>query len=86
MHHPSEPDNSFYIKDLRQQALLEKVMENGEIVMDRQDIHSISTYSQARLALLPQEYKRFQNPHTYKVGISSALRDLRDSLRRKYKE
>jgi nicotinate phosphoribosyltransferase len=86
MHHPSEPDNSFNIKDLRQEALLEKVMENGEIVMDRRDIHSISTYSQTRLALLPQEYKRFQNPHTYKVGISSALRDLRDSLRRKYKD
>jgi nicotinate phosphoribosyltransferase len=86
MHHPSEPDNSFSLKDLRREKLLTKVMENGEIVMDQIDLRAISTYSQSRVALLPQEYRRFQNPHTYKVGISSSLRERRDNLRKKYKE
>jgi nicotinate phosphoribosyltransferase len=30
--------------------------------------------------MLPAEYKRFENPHVYKVGISSRLKVLRDSL------
>jgi nicotinate phosphoribosyltransferase len=34
---------------------------------------------------LPEEHKRFNNPHIYKVGISEPLHQLRSDLRKKYK-
>jgi nicotinate phosphoribosyltransferase len=34
---------------------------------------------------LPDEHKRFNNPHIYKIGISELLQQLRSDLRKKYK-
>jgi len=84
MHHPFEPDKALSIKSLRQEALLHLVMENGEVVEEQHDLKKIAAFSKQRLNSLPAEYKRFQNPHTYKVGISSALKEQRDSLRKQY--
>jgi nicotinate phosphoribosyltransferase len=36
------------------------------------------------MALLPAEYKRFENPHIYKAGISAELMELRDELLQNY--
>ena len=85
MHHPHEPENSFQIKGYATVPLLTKVMEKGEILANETNVSAIRDYSQSRLALLPQEYKRFQNPHTYKVGISTRLKDLRDTIRKQHK-
>jgi nicotinate phosphoribosyltransferase len=59
-------------------------MDRGEIVKV-ENLKDIAAYSKLRLSMLPAEYKRFENPHIYKVGISTELRELRDTLRKKYK-
>jgi nicotinamidase/pyrazinamidase len=56
-------------------------MENGRIVHGLPSLSEISKFCQSRLALLPEEHKRFDNPHIYKVGISEKLRDERNQLK-----
>jgi len=54
--------------------------------MVQPSLNEIADYTQKRLSLLPAEYKRFENPHIYKVGISKKLLQLRDALRNQYKK
>ena len=86
MHHPFEPDKSLHLKGYKQEALLSKVMENGRIINEPATLKDASTFCQSRLALLPEEHKRFDNPHIYKVGISEKLRHERNQLKNQYKE
>lgn len=81
IHHPFEPDKSKVLKGYRQEPLLNKVMEDGNILIEKPVLKELGKYAQERLALLPDEYKRFQNPHVYKVGISTQLKTLRDNMR-----
>ena len=55
-------------------------MENGEIKIENRSVEEISEYVKNRLSLLPDEHKRFENPHIYKVGISEKLSELRNKL------
>jgi nicotinate phosphoribosyltransferase len=84
MFHPVEPAKSMRFDGSKSEPLLHKVMEKGRILIEKKSLQEIAAYSQSRLAMLPQEYKRFQNPHAYKVGISGALQQLRNDLRNKY--
>lgn len=86
MHHPVEPGKFIAFPGLKQEPLLKKVMEQGKITMPKKSVNEIAQYSLNRLALLPQEYKRFENPHVYKVGISTSLKNLRDELRSHYQQ
>jgi len=61
-------------------------MENGRIIKGPVNLKDSSIYCQTRLALLPAEHKRFDNPHIYKVGISEKLRHERNQLKNQYKE
>lgn len=81
MHHPFEPWKSMSLEGLKQEPLLKPVMKDGNILVPDKPLSEIATYSRERLALLPIEYKRFQNPHIYKVGMSTKLKDLRESVR-----
>ena len=80
MHHPYEPFKQLYVSPLNQEPLLKKVMENGEILIKKRSLKEIADFSRERLEKLPLEYKRFDNPHIYKVGISSNLKNERDRL------
>ena len=84
MHHPIEPGKSMRLGSYRKEALLEVVMKNSERVYERKSLTELSAYRQQRISLLPSEYRRFQNPHTYKVGISTSLQNLRNELRDHY--
>lgn len=84
MHHPTEPRVSTPLHGLTLQPLLSCVMKNGQALQTAPSLKEISAYADSRLALLPREYKRFENPHIYKVGISGKLKALRDSLRDKF--
>jgi nicotinate phosphoribosyltransferase len=46
----------------------------------------IANYSMIRLANLPEEYKRFDNPHIYKIGISKKLETERNRLIQEFKK
>lgn len=85
MYHPSIPDKSLNLKDLRHEALLHKVMERGKIVARQPTLKEVSGYCQQRLAKVPDEHKRFDNPHVYKVGISEKLQEERNLLKNQYK-
>ncbi len=80
MHHPFEPHKSLALHPYRIEPSLQLVMAKGRIVHDPPTLPQTVQYSRERLAMLPAEYKRFENPHVYKVGISSRLKALRDSL------
>jgi nicotinate phosphoribosyltransferase len=80
IHHPFEAAKSTDISSFRSESLLEKVMRKGNRMREGTPPHKIASYAQSRFTQLPDEQRRFLNPHTYKVGISSRLLQLRDSL------
>lgn len=80
MHHPLYPLKSLSVKKYHKESLLQKVMENGTRLSRPQSLPEIAQYSRERLKDLPGEYKRFDYPHIYKVGISSRLKAERERL------
>ncbi len=85
MVHAYDATKSLNLTRFDHEPLLESVMENGKKVNPPRTVTEIAEYSQSRLAKLPEEYKRFQNPHIYKIGLSNALRQERDRLVLKHK-
>jgi nicotinate phosphoribosyltransferase len=84
MHHPFDKDKSLTIPAWSSEPLQEKVMEKGKTLQKTQHPVQSYAYLKRRLEKLPDEYKRFENPHMYKVGLSTRLNDLRDGLIRKF--
>jgi nicotinate phosphoribosyltransferase len=82
--HPFDDHKSMRTHEFSSEPMLQPVMQGGVRVAPRRNVHDIRSYCAERLALLPPEYRRFENPHIYKVGISEPLRQLRDDLRRKH--
>ncbi len=80
MYHPFEPIKSMHIGKAEKEPLLYKVMKEGTRTMEPQTISAIAEYSMSRFAGLPDEYKRFENPHIYKIGLSKDLKEKRDQL------
>lgn len=80
MHHAFTPHQSFALAGFRLEPQLHRVMTSGRTAYDPPSLPQTARYCRERLALLPEEYKRFENPHIYKVGISSRLKTLRDGL------
>lgn len=80
MFHPSDPLKFKSVAGLRMHPLLQEVMNNGEVTGPTRTLKEIKEFSQRRLDLLPGEYKRFFNPHIYKIGISEQLKKERDRL------
>jgi nicotinate phosphoribosyltransferase len=86
IHSPFEPGKSMNIGGFKKVPLLEKVMENGKPTRAKLSLNEISEYRQQRINRLPPEYKRFTNPHIYKIGISDGLKAERDKLIARYKK
>jgi nicotinate phosphoribosyltransferase len=84
--HPFEPEKALDIAPFRKERLFRKVMEKGEILQEEESIAGIARYARERLARLPAEHKRFENPHVYKVGLSERLMHLRDELVHRYRK
>ena len=80
MHHPLYPLKSLSLLKFGKESLLEKVMSNGTPVKKAESLTEIADYCRSRMKQLPEEYKRFDNPHIYKVGISKKLLSERDRL------
>lgn len=80
MHHPFEVHSSLVLRGLKMEPLLKKQMENGRRLSPSPSILNIKHYAQERLELLPPEYKRFMNPHIYKIGLTERLKEVRDRL------
>ncbi len=86
MHHPLYPLKSLSVKKYKKEPLLQKVMEKGVRLSKSRSLSEIAKYSRERVNNLPEEYRRFNNPHIYKVGISDKLRNERDRLIEEFKK
>ena len=84
IHDPKESLKSMNVSDFTLEPLLHPVMVNGKRTRPSRTLSEIAQYSKERLASLPAEYKRFYNPHIYKVGISANLKKEREELLKKY--
>lgn len=80
MIHPHQPTKRLSLSGMRKESLMHGVMKDGKRMMAKQTPYEIAAYVQERLALLPDEHKRFEYPHIYKVGASKALLDMRDAM------
>lgn len=83
IHHPLFPEQKSRVAHCFPEAILFKVMEGGKM-LGRLTAKEAAAYAQERLAKLSPERKRFENPHTYKVGTSQKLMDLRTQLIHQY--
>ena len=82
--HPFHSHKSAEVGDCKKEELMTKVMDKGEIKIINYSVKEISVYVRERLELLPDEHKRFENPHIYKVGISEKLFELRNKLMQRF--
>jgi nicotinate phosphoribosyltransferase len=86
MYSPFDPLKTLKITDCHQQPLLTRVMENGERTGSPKTVEEIARFSRSRIQRLPDEYRRFDNPHIYKIGLSEALHTLRNNLIQEHKK
>jgi nicotinate phosphoribosyltransferase len=80
IYHPHHPDKSTDVSGYKKSPLLKIVIENGNILIDNKSAYDSAAILKSQLQLLPDEHKRFINPHVYKVGVSKKMLDLRSSL------
>ncbi|MEO5908702.1 MAG: nicotinate phosphoribosyltransferase, partial [Ginsengibacter sp.] len=85
MVHPFDTEKSMQLNTKMAVPLLNKIMENGSSLLESYEPKDVASFVQKRMLQLPEEHKRFNNPHIYKVGISEPLHQLRSDLRKKYK-
>ncbi|WP_179335200.1 nicotinate phosphoribosyltransferase [Winogradskyella costae] len=85
MEHPFDTTKNLDLSPFKHEPLLKQVMKDGKRTIPTRTVSEIADYSQSRLNQLPDEYKRFQNPHIYKIGLSTELKKERDVLINKHK-
>jgi len=85
MIHPFDVEKSMQLDVKMANPLLDKIMENGYSLLEEYQPKDVAGFVQKRMHQLPDEHKRFNNPHIYKVGISAPLHKLRSDLRKRYK-
>ncbi len=83
IYHRIYPEKNTEISKLKFEHLREKVVDQGNILLQHKNPVEIHNYLESRAALLPDEHKRFISPHLYKVGISNKLMTSRNALSQK---
>ncbi len=80
IHHPFQTDKSCSVDGYPCKEITGKVMEGGKVLVAG-SLDEAAKYAGERLAQVPEETKRFDNPHIYKVGIGQKVMDLRNILK-----
>ncbi len=78
--HPLFPEQHTSLRNCTSEPLLIKLMEDGRTLNPPPSPQEAAAYARERLARLSAEHTRFEYPHTYKVGISARLLDLRAQI------
>ena len=78
--HPQHPERNTLVEGLKSETIVKKVVDHGQVVIDEKSVAEISDYRKFRVSQLPDEHKRFEYPHLYKVGLSESLMNLRNKL------
>lgn len=73
MYHPFYNNKKMILKDCKSESLLQPVMIDGKRNIQARTVSEIAKFSKNRINQLPPEYKRFDNPHIYKIGLSEKL-------------
>jgi nicotinate phosphoribosyltransferase len=82
--HPFEKEKSKKLMNLNGEVITKIVAERGEMKIKPENPSMIRDRVSEHLSKLPAEYKRFEFPHIYKVGISEKLMKLRDSIKTEF--
>jgi nicotinate phosphoribosyltransferase len=85
IYHPVYPEINTNVKGLSFEKLLQEVVIEGKIVLQKQTPMEIHKTLEKRASLLPDEHKRFISPHIYKAGITQKLMDTRNALSKQIK-
>lgn len=80
IHHPYLSGKATNVYGMESVDLIDMIVQKGKIVIDLPGVEESAEYARSQLKKLNPEHKRFDNPHVYKVGISTKLRTLRDTL------
>jgi nicotinate phosphoribosyltransferase len=85
IYNPNNYLQSSRVESFLFEPIMFKVIGNGKMVIQNKMPKEIAVYCRQRLNSLPDEFKRLENPHLYKVGVSKNLYDLRSRLIQSYK-
>ncbi len=83
--HPLFHSKSKDVKNLNYKKLLQPVLVKGEIIIPNFSVNEIAKRVKKNIEKLPEEVKRFENPHIYKVGISNKLYRLQKDIKNNWK-
>lgn len=86
MVHPVHKEKSLDLSGLSYEEIFVSHIIDGEINGSLPSLSEIRGRVESRLKLLPEEHKRFDFPHIYKVGISEQLQQLRDEIVKNYQK
>ncbi len=86
MTHPFYKEKNLALKGRKHEALFHCHMKNGKITGELSGPFELKEMVKNRLDHLPDEHKRFDFPHIYKVGISDNLLKLRDDIVERYQQ
>jgi nicotinate phosphoribosyltransferase len=79
--HPFDKEKSKTLTNLKSNVITKPVVENGNVKIKLKSTEQVKEIVQNNLSKLPAEYKRFEFPHIYKVGISERLMKLREEIK-----
>ena len=85
LRHSFIPYKKTNISKFKSEDLINLVFNNGNILNNDTSVNKIAEYRRKRFEQLPDEHKRFVNPHIYRVGLSKKLWELKDRLIKQYK-
>ncbi|MFU8811386.1 MAG: nicotinate phosphoribosyltransferase [Balneolaceae bacterium] len=80
IHDPAFPARKTDVTTLDGRELLTTVIQDGKRQAEPQSIGDSANFVQQAMRNLTDEYKRFENPHIYKVGVTRKLLRLRNQL------
>ncbi len=80
MVHPFEKEKSLPLKGLSFENLFHEHIKDGAVTNKPKTAAELRDIAKERLNLLPDEHKRFDFPHIYKVGVSRNLLNLQTRL------
>ena len=84
MYHPIHPFKHIDVEFSSFRSLLKIVAKDGKGQIfdnaDRKDLKQIQEFAKFNLGSFHDTYKRFLNPHIYKVGLSEELATIKCEL------
>ncbi|RZS97502.1 nicotinate phosphoribosyltransferase [Cecembia calidifontis] len=86
MVHPFDPMQQLSFSDVEFEPVMQAVMKQGEIISEQISLEEAQINLKNQLKQLPDEYKRFENPHVYKVGLSEQLHQQRLEIKERFKK